>query len=117
MNSETLCLFVTAIPGIPAAPEIADKNKHSVSLSWVPPAKDGGSPIKGYIIEVQDEGSSSWIRVNDPENPHPTTEFTVPNLRELKRYKFRIVAVNDIGESLPSPQTTEVLLEDIQGNI
>lgn len=103
---------------MPAAPEIADKTKRSVTLSWTPPAKDGGSPIKGYIIEIQDEGSSDWLRINpDPENLHESTEFTVPNLRELKRYKFRIVAVNDIGESLPSPSTTEVLLEDVHGKI
>lgn len=102
---------------MPAAPEIADKTKRSVTLKWAPPAKDGGSPIKGYIIEIQDEGSSSWLPMNDAENLHPTTDFMVPNLRELKRYKFRITAVNDIGQSLPSPSTAEVLLEDIQGNV
>lgn len=110
-------ICVIAVPGMPAAPEIADKTKRSVTLSWSPPTKDGGSPIKGYIIEIQDEGSSDWLRINDPENLHTTTDFTVPNLRELKRYKFRIVAVNDIGESLPSPSTAEVLLEDVHGKI
>lgn len=99
---------------MPAAPEVADKTKHSVTLSWKPPEKDGGSPIKGYIIQIQDEGSSEWVRVNDPDSLHPTTEFTVPSLRELKRYRFRIIAVNDIGESDPSPRTSEVLIEDVQ---
>lgn len=99
---------------MPAAPEIADKTKHSVTLSWKPPERDGGSPIKGYIIQIQDEGKSDWVRVNDPDTLHPTTEFTVPSLRELKRHRFRIIAVNDIGESDPSPRTGEVLVEDIQ---
>lgn len=99
---------------MPAAPEVADKTKNSVTLSWTPPERDGGSPIKGYIIQIQDEGTSEWVRVNDPDNLHPTTEFTVPNLRALKRYRFRIIAVNDIGESDPSPRTSEVLVEDIQ---
>lgn len=99
---------------MPAAPEVADKTKHSVTLSWKPPERDGGSPIKGYIIQIQDEGKSDWVRVNDPDTLHPTTEFTVPSLRELKRYRFRIIAVNDIGESDPSPRTSEVLVEDIQ---
>lgn len=99
---------------MPAAPEVADKTKHSVTLSWKPPERDGGSPIKGYIIQIQDEGKSDWVRVNDPDTLHPTTEFTVPSLRELKRYRFRILAVNDIGESDPSPRTSEVLVEDIQ---
>lgn len=99
---------------MPAAPVVADKTKHSVTLSWKPPEKDGGSPIRGYIIQIQDEGKSDWMRVNDPDTLHPTTEFTVPSLRELKRHRFRIIAVNDIGESDPSPRTSEVLVEDIQ---
>lgn len=102
---------------MPAAPVVTDKTKHSVTLSWKPPAKDGGRPIKGYIIEIQGEGTSDWARVNDADSLHPTTEFTVPNLQELKRYRFRIIAVNDIGESEPSPRTTEVLMEDIHSKL
>lgn len=99
---------------MPAAPEVVDKNKHSVTLAWKPPENDGGSPVKGYIIQIQEEGSSNWIRVNDSDSLHPTTEFTMPSLREMKRYRFRIIAVNDIGESDPSPSTSEVLVEDVQ---
>ena len=102
---------------MPAAPVVADKNKHSVTLTWTPPEWDGGSPIKGYIIEIQDEGSSSWVKINDPDDLCPTTEFTVPSLRELKLYRFRIIAVNDIGESDPSPRTTEVLVEEVNGTL
>lgn len=32
-----------------------------------PPAKDG-SPIKGYIVEMQEEGSTDWKSVNEPDN-------------------------------------------------
>lgn len=99
---------------MPAAPEVVDKTKHSVTLSWKAPESDGGSPIKGYMVQIQDEGSSGWVSVNDKDSLHPTTEFTMPSLRELKRYRFRIIAVNDIGESDPSPRTSEVLVEDIQ---
>lgn len=99
---------------MPAAPVIADKTKYSVTLTWKPPESDGGNPIKGYIVQIQDEGSSEWHRLNDVDSLIPTTEFTVPSLRELKRYRFRIIAVNDIGESDPSPRTSEVLVEDVQ---
>ena len=99
---------------MPAAPEVADKTKHNVTLTWKPPESDGGSPIKGYLIQLQTEGSSGWVTVNDPDTTHPTTEYTVPSLRELKGYRFRIIAVNDIGESDPSPRTDEVLIEDIK---
>lgn len=113
-----VCFCVcTAPPSMPAAPEIADKTKRSVTLAWTPPAKDGGRPIKGYIIEIQDEGTSEWARINDAENLHPSTVFTIPNLPELKKYRFRIIAVNEIGESEPSPRTTEVRIEDIQSKV
>ncbi|KAJ8416941.1 hypothetical protein AAFF_G00328190 [Aldrovandia affinis] len=101
-------------PGMPSNLEVADVTKNSVTLSWNPPEKDGGRPIKGYIIEIQDEGTTDWMRVNDPEHLHPTTEFTVPNLRELKKCRFRVVAVNDIGESEPCPKTYDVLVKEIQ---
>jgi titin len=112
---DVLTLCPTVKPGMPAPPEVADKTKHSVSLTWSPPEKDGGSPIKGYIVEIQDEGSSFWNRITDVDALHETTELTVPGLKELKHYKFRVTAVNDIGESDPSPKT-EVLIEDVHGN-
>lgn len=99
---------------MPAAPEVADKTKHNVTLSWTPPENDGGSPIKGYIIQIQDEGSSVWLRVNDMDSLCTDTEFTVPTLRERKRYRFRIIAVNAVGESDPSPRTSDILIEDVQ---
>lgn len=109
----TLLLSTSAPPSMPAAPIVVDKTKHSVTLNWTAPERDGGSPIKGYIVQIQDEGSSEWIRVNDLESLVPGTEFIMPSLRELKRYRFRIIAVNDIGESDPSPRTSEVVIEDI----
>lgn len=44
-----------APPGIPV-PFVNDMSKSTVSLSWTPPATDGGSKIKGYIVEMQEEG-------------------------------------------------------------
>ena len=70
-----------------------------MTLSWRPP-KDGGSKIRGYLIQKQPKGSDEWQPVN--EQPHPLSNFTVPDLTEGEEYAFRIIAVNDVGESAPS---------------
>lgn len=99
-------------PSSPGTPEVKDKTKSSITLSWSPPDKDGGSPIKGYIVEVHDEGSPDWRRVNPADKLHSSTEITVPDLKEGKKCKFRIYAVNAAGNSEPA-KTADFLVQDI----
>lgn len=94
-----------------------DKTTSSVSLAWAPPDKDGGSPIKGYILEVQDEGTDEWKRVNQPDKLILTPSYTVSGLKENKKCRFRIVAVNDAGESDPSARTGDIIVQDITGKV
>uniref|UniRef100_A0A665TER9 Uncharacterized protein n=1 Tax=Echeneis naucrates TaxID=173247 RepID=A0A665TER9_ECHNA len=89
-------------PSSPGSPEVKDKTKNSITLSWTPPDRDGGSPLKGYIIEIHEEGSPDWRRVNPADKLHPSTEITVPDLKEGKKCKFRIYAVNAAGNSEPA---------------
>lgn len=103
------------MPGPPSCPEVKDKTKSSVGLAWKPPQKDGGSPIKGYIVEMQDEGSTEWKKVNEGDKLFPTCECVIPNLKELRKYRFRVKAVNAAGESEPSPATSEIPVQDILG--
>lgn len=107
--------FLLDPPGPPSCPEVKDKTKSSISLAWKPPAKDGGSPIKGYIVEMQEEGTTDWKRVNEPDKLLTSCECVVPNLKELKKYRFRVKAVNEAGESEPSDATGEIPATDIQG--
>lgn len=102
-------------PGQPPAPVVTDKSTSSVTLSWTPPEKDGGSPIKGYIVEVQDEGSHEWRRINTPEKLILSNSYTVSGLKENKKCRFRIVAVNAAGESEPSQRTSDIIVQDILG--
>lgn len=51
-------------PSPPINLDHSDQTKTSVQLTWEPPLKDGGSPILGYIIERQEEGTDKWIRCN-----------------------------------------------------
>ena len=49
-------------PGKPGVPECTGTTEDSIALSWDPPTKDGGKPIKGYILEKRDKGGKKWIK-------------------------------------------------------
>lgn len=51
-------------PSPPINLDHSDQTKSSVQLTWEPPLKDGGSPVLGYIVERQEEGTDKWIRCN-----------------------------------------------------
>jgi len=49
-------------PGKPEPPAITSTGKSTVSLSYKPPADDGGAPITNYVIEHREEGLAKWTR-------------------------------------------------------
>ena len=84
-----------------------------MSLSWERPRSDGGGRLLGYYIEKKDSTSDNWIRVN--HNPSPANIFNVPNLIEDREYDFRVIAVNEAGESPPVATSRRVLVKDPRG--
>ena len=85
-----------AAPGQPEGPlAVKGMSSNSVTLSWEPPVEDGGSPITGYLLAKRDMHSKIWEDL-DPV-PEYVNEFTVPYLRENKRYMFRVAATNANG--------------------
>ncbi|VEL08136.1 unnamed protein product [Protopolystoma xenopodis] len=92
-----------------------------VNLAWSRPIKDGGGRLKGYIVERRESvpqvggsgagtGPGGWTRLT--QQPILTTGLNVPHLIEDKSYEFRVIAVNDAGESEPSVIGRPVLIKD-----
>ncbi|XP_054706308.1 titin-like isoform X2 [Uloborus diversus] len=95
-------------PSMPSASEIGDT---SLTLSWKAPESDGGSPITNYIIEFHDRSTLRWSTYN--ENFVIDQPFTkVENLKEGDEYMFRVIAVNEVGKSDPSPGTKYILVRE-----
>lgn len=94
-------------PGVPGTPEATDWDKNHVDLKWTPPANDGGSPIKGYIIEKKPKGTSKWVKAAEvgPDD----CKATVPDLDENTEYEFRVKAVNEAGPGEPSRASQPVI--------
>ncbi|GLH11531.1 Titin, partial [Gryllus bimaculatus] len=97
-------------PDAPEPPKPDRITKDSVTLSWRPPRSDGGAKIRGYIIQKKAKGDADWSDVNS--SPIPVTVFTVPSLKEGEEYQFRVIAVNDVGQSDPSRPSGNVLIEE-----
>jgi predicted RNA-binding protein with TRAM domain len=82
-------------PGKPGDPECTGTTEDSITLAWDPPTRDGGKPIKGYILEKKEKDGKRWTRVTP--NEITDNEFTVKGLTEGKPYEFRVAAVNEAG--------------------
>lgn len=95
------------VPSAPVGPLRIDSVMQSgCTLSWSPPADDGGAKVTGYVIEGKDVTRQAWM----PLENLPGSETTV-DLRQLKddaTYMFRVMAKNIVGlsESLDSESVT-----------
>jgi len=79
---------------------VTSTGKGTVSLSYKPPADDGGAQITNYVIEHREEGLAKWTRATkDTVNK---TSYTVTGLTAAATYEFRVAAENKAGVGPPS---------------
>ncbi|XP_039594681.1 M-protein, striated muscle isoform X2 [Polypterus senegalus] len=95
--------------GIPSAPGriLATRNtKTSVVVQWDPPKQAEG--LIGYYIDSSLVGSNKWESCN--HKPVKYTRFVVHGLTTGQKYIFRVKAVNDVGFSENSQESTAILV-------
>jgi hypothetical protein len=76
-------------PDAPEPPKPDRITRDSVTLSWRPPRNDGGSKIKGYIIQKKGKEDADWSDVNGV--PVPVNVFKVSCIHLFVRYNSIIV--------------------------
>uniref|UniRef100_A0A915DB99 Twitchin n=1 Tax=Ditylenchus dipsaci TaxID=166011 RepID=A0A915DB99_9BILA len=92
-------------PKPPKGPlETTDITAETCKLKWKQADPDEASPTRGYVVEQQDGRTGKWKKIGETKG----VEFNVKDLKEHGEYKFRVKAVNDIGES--DPLTGETIL-------
>ncbi|KAL4593458.1 titin-like, partial [Arapaima gigas] len=97
------------VPDPPENLKWRDKSANGIFLSWEPPKYDGGSVIKGYIVDKCQRGTDKWEPCGDPV---PDLKFQVTGLTEGQWYAYRVRALNRLGASRPCKATDEILAVD-----
>lgn len=92
---------------VPEAPLISQepvaRSHNSLTIRWSPPV-DNGLPIRLYRVELfieKGKGGSYKVVYEGLEEKSVLT-----GLSPLTKYRIRLIAINDEGESKPSPEVT-----------
>ncbi len=88
-------LNVRGVPDAPSAPTAEPTESETVQVDWRA-GDNNGAPITGYRVEWRG-GSEGGADVSGA-----ATTYTAKGLTNAKEYYFRVVAINEVGESEPS---------------
>jgi len=88
----------------PAAPThvVATPRLRSASVTWTPPARDGGSRVTSYVVTAAPSGRTCRVAA-------PAHSCTVTGLTAGVRTTFTVRAVNTVGTSAPSAASAAVV--------
>jgi len=88
---------------VPSAPQnlAANAGNQQVSLTWQPPADNGGSPITGYKIYYGTSPGNYTITIMAGN----VTSYTITGLTNGQKYYFVVSAINGVGEG---PKSNEI---------
>ena len=104
-DSEPVQVSINIIPNVISfdAPYsiLANRGDSQVELNWSAPKNTGNSVISDYVIEytMTLEDESSWETFDDANRLPTNTSATVTELENGNTYYFRIMAMNQSGDS------------------
>ncbi|XP_028266111.1 neural cell adhesion molecule L1.2 isoform X2 [Parambassis ranga] len=87
-------------PDPPVLLQISDSKRRAVTLSWTP-GDDHNAPVQEYVVEYEDQGSKErgWEELKRVRGDE--VRASLP-LWPYISYRFRVIAINDVGKSDPS---------------
>lgn len=98
---------LSKMPSAPSKPQVINVTDDSMTISWLPSNKIGGSEIIGYSVEIfSNNMSKGWIEV---ATKIVDTTYTQRDLTLDATYIFIVRAENLHGVSNPSPMSDPVV--------
>ena len=94
-------------PSRPAAPTTETTTLTSTVVRFTAPTSDGGASIENYSVQFSSTDWATWETFTSMLSS-PTTPFTVTGLSPSTNYKFRIIATNSAGPSIPSATSAAI---------
>lgn len=88
-------------PSRPSAPTTETTTLTSSVVRFTAPSSDGGSPIETYRLQYSSTDWATWETFTSTLST-AATAFNVTGLTHSTNYKFRIIATNSVGPSIPS---------------
>ena len=88
-------VVATEEPAPPKRLDVIDTSNSTASLAWLKPEHDGGSRVRGYIVELRAKGSDRWLMGGETKSLKMVLECLI----EYTEYNFRVKAKNDAGIS------------------
>jgi LPXTG-site transpeptidase (sortase) family protein len=103
--------------GLPGPPflQAYHGSDRSISVSWSPPAMDGGLPVLGYVIETSHDGGASWVLTDRPDGHITSSRIT--GLVNGIPYLIRISALNSVGRGPSSAPSSPVAPMGVPGEV
>ncbi|XP_031989058.1 neurofascin isoform X23 [Corvus moneduloides] len=99
-DSAKAYLTVLERPDQPRDLELTDLAERSVRLTWIP-GDDNNSPITDYIVQFEEDRFQPGVWHNHSRYPGSVNSALL-RLSPYVNYQFRVIAVNDVGSSVPS---------------
>ena len=86
-----------SVPGAPKNLCVKNVDGAKVTVSWVQPENDGGSPITDYVVLYCDAEKNKYKECGTIKAD--CLEFTSEKLKRGKEYKFKVLSKNEVGVS------------------
>lgn len=108
--SDMRSYYVATAPAQPAAPTETkiylpeySRDEAAIQVSWVAPVNNG-APITGYKLYFAEEAREYKLVYDGTGRSDILTYTVTSNVYKTKYYKFKVSAINIIGESALSPK-------------
>ncbi|XP_069185985.1 cell adhesion molecule Dscam1 isoform X2 [Procambarus clarkii] len=103
-DTKKVNLIVQEVPGTPGSPRVVESGSRTVNITWAAPTHDGNSHISIYRILIINS-TDSWMNVGRIKTVEVATPLAhISGLAPAHAYLMRVVGVNSVGTSQPSPE-------------